>query len=66
MFNLREEKSAIGMKCLIDKSVAYSLRKGKKAEVIRRYIRMKYRIHVDLQTIRERIRQMTSSQLELT
>lgn len=54
------------MKCLIDKSVAYSLKKGKKAEVIRRYIRMKYRINMDLQTIKMRIRQMTHSQLELT
>ncbi|WP_185154201.1 hypothetical protein [Fulvivirga sp. M361] len=54
------------MKCLIDKSVAYSLRKGKKAEVIRRYIRMKYRINMDLGTIKERIKQMTNNQLELT
>ena len=54
------------MRCLIDKSVAYSLRKGKRAEVIRRYIRMKYRIHMDIETIKQRINQIASTQYELT
>lgn len=54
------------MNCLIDKSLSYSLKKGKKAEVIRRYIRMKYRIHMDLKSLKERLKYLANNQLELT
>ncbi len=53
------------MNCLIDSSLTYSLRKGKRAEVIRRYIKMKYRINMDLATVKERIKILSSSNLEL-
>ncbi len=55
------------MNCLIDNSLIYSLRRGKRAEVIRRYIRMKYRINMDIHALKKRIKDLTTSgQLELT
>lgn len=53
------------MNCLIDSSLIYSLRKGKRAEVIRRYIQMKYRINMDLIAIKERIKILSSSDMNL-
>ncbi|MEM9856310.1 MAG: hypothetical protein AAF843_03075 [Bacteroidota bacterium] len=53
------------MNCLIDNSLTYSLRKGKRAEVIRRYIRLKYRINMDMGALKERIKTLSSSDLEL-
>lgn len=54
------------MNCIIDKSITYHLKKGKKAEVIRRYIKMKYRVNMDLKTLKERVKNLQHSQLELT
>ena len=54
------------MNCLIDKSLSYSLKKGKKAEVIRRYIRMTHRIHMDLGSLKKRIKYLANNKLELT
>ncbi|MEM7107283.1 MAG: hypothetical protein AAF519_03585 [Bacteroidota bacterium] len=53
------------MNCLIDNSLIYSLQKGKRAEVIKRYIRMKYKIHIDLAAIKERIKTLSASHVEL-
>lgn len=53
------------MNCVIDKSILYHLRKGKKAEVIRRYIKMKYRVNMDISALKERVKNL-NSQLELT
>lgn len=44
------------MNCVINNVIDTYLRKGKKIEVIRRYIRMKYRIYIDLTSIKERIK----------
>ncbi|UII34147.1 hypothetical protein LVD17_10015 [Fulvivirga ulvae] len=53
------------MNCVIDKSILFHLRQGKKAEVILRYIKMKYRISMDLSALKERVKNL-NSQLELT
>ncbi len=44
------------MNCIVNNVIATYNKKGKKAEVIRRYIKMKYHIHMDMASIRERIR----------
>lgn len=44
------------MKCAINDTIDSSLKKGKKSEVIRRYIKMKYRISIDAIAFRERVR----------
>lgn len=54
------------MNCVIDKSILYHLKKGKKAEVIRRYIKMKYRVNIELSALKERVKNLQHSQLELT
>lgn len=46
------------MNCVINNSITDHLKKGKKLEVIRRYIEMKYRISIDLESLRERIKLM--------
>lgn len=51
------------MNCVINNSIVDNLKKGKKPEVIRRYIKMKYRISIDLQSMKERIK-MLSPKLE--
>jgi len=44
------------MKCTINDTIDTSLKKGKKMEVIRRYIKMKYHISIDPIAFRERVR----------
>ena len=46
------------MRCLINDVIDTYYRKGKKIEVIRRYIRMKYRISIDPESIRERLKNL--------
>lgn len=46
------------MNCVINNSIVDNLRKGKKLEVIRRYIEMKYRVSIDAESLKERIRMM--------
>lgn len=46
------------MNCVINNVINSYHKKGKKVEVIRRYIRMKYHITMDIASIRERIRSM--------
>lgn len=46
------------MNCVINNSITDHLKKGKKLEVIRRYIEMKYRVSIDLESLRERIKMM--------
>jgi hypothetical protein len=45
------------MKDVINNTVETNLKKGRKLEVIRRYIRLKYRISIDLPALKERMRQ---------
>lgn len=46
------------MNCVINNSITDHLKKGTKLEVIRRYIEMKYRVSIDLESLKERIRVM--------
>lgn len=46
------------MNCVINNSITDNLRKGKKLEVIRRYIQMKYGISIDALALKERIKSM--------
>ena len=49
------------MNCIIDNSITYLLKQGKKAKAIRNYLKERYRITVDLPTIRKRIEQIRQS-----
>lgn len=42
------------MTCIINKTTKHYLAKGKKIEVIARYLKMKYKISVDLNVLRKR------------
>ena len=44
------------MNCVINNSIVESIKKGRKLEVIRRYIEMKYRTSMDMQALRERVK----------
>lgn len=44
------------MNCIINNVIDTYYKKGEKAEVIRRYIKMKYQISIDIASIQERIR----------
>lgn len=46
------------MNCVINNSIIDHIRKGKKLDVIRRYIEMKYRISIDMEALKERIKLM--------
>lgn len=46
------------MNCIINNVIDTYHKRGKKAEVMRRYIRMKYRITIDIASIRERIKSL--------
>ena len=43
------------MTCIINKTTRHYLAKGKKLEVIARYLRMRYKISVDLNVLRKRV-----------
>ena len=45
------------MNCIINDTIQHYLNRGKKVDVIKRYIRMKYKISIDLTSLNERIRQ---------
>lgn len=51
------------MKCTLNSIIENCLKKTAKVEVIRRYIRMKYRIQIDADAIELRARQMRQMQL---
>ena len=42
------------MSCIINATTQYYLAKGKRLEVIARYIKMRYKISVDLSVLRKR------------
>ncbi len=42
------------MTCLINKTTRHYLAKGKKIEVIARYLKMKYKINMDISLLRKR------------
>ena len=47
------------MNCIINNVINTYYKKGKKVEVMRRYIRMKYGINIDVASIDERIRSIS-------
>ena len=49
-----DKKSAIAMNCLINDIIKWAGRKGTRAEVVRRYLKIKYRMNVDLQALERR------------
>ncbi|MFA0961689.1 hypothetical protein AB9P05_07770 [Roseivirga sp. BDSF3-8] len=53
------------MNCLINKAIEKYSRQGRRADVIHRYIRMKYRISIDQESIKARLRGL-SMNYELT
>lgn len=46
------------MNCVINNSIVDSIKKGRKLEVIRRYIQMKYQTSIDMRSLRERIKSL--------
>lgn len=53
------------MNCLIDKTINRYAAKGERAEAIRRYIRMKYRINIDTEAIKKRLQNLKPSNVNL-
>ncbi len=53
------------MNCIIDSAIMLLARQGQNPKAIRRYIRMKYKVNIDLSALKERlIRLNTSMDLE--
>ena len=46
------------MNCVINNTVDRYLASGRRLDVIARYIRMKYRIHIDASALRQRVKSM--------
>jgi len=46
------------MNDIINNAIDFYVRKGRKIEVIRRYIRLKYRVNIDRSAFRERVKNM--------
>lgn len=46
------------MNCLINNTIDSYLRKGRKVEVVKRYIRMKYRVHIDNMSMTKRMQML--------
>lgn len=44
------------MNCVINSSIVDNIKKGRKLEVIRRYIQMKYRTSMDMRALKERVK----------
>lgn len=53
------------MNCLIDKTIDRYHARGKKMEVIKRYIRMKYRISIDTAVLKARLEQIKPNKLKI-
>lgn len=53
------------MKCVINDIVKWSIRKGTRAEVVRRYLRLKYRTNIDLQSLEKRFNSLKSDDLTI-
>lgn len=53
------------MNCLIDNTINRYAAKGKRAEAIKRYIKMKYRINIDTEAIKKRLQNLNPSKIEL-
>lgn len=49
------------MYCLIDRTIAYLAAKGEKTRAIKEYIKRKYHITIDVDSIKHRLRNMEDS-----
>ena len=49
------------MNCVIDSLIKYQLKKGRKIDVLRRYLRMRYRIKIDELALIKRANEGNSS-----
>ncbi len=49
------------MYCLIDRTIAYLSAKGEKARAIKEYIKRKYHITIDVDSIKHRLKNMQES-----
>jgi hypothetical protein len=49
------------MNCIIDSAILFLVRQGQKPKAIRRYIRMKYRVNIDLKSLKERVKRLSTS-----
>ncbi len=47
------------MNCIIDNAILLLARQGQNPKAIKRYIRMKYRINMDLKSLKERIKKLS-------
>ncbi len=56
MFHNYLTTKPLNMNCTINNVIDQYHRKGKQIDVIRRYIKMRYKINIDLASIKERIR----------
>jgi tRNA(Ser,Leu) C12 N-acetylase TAN1 len=54
------------MNCIINQTVKDALEKGKKFDVVSRYIRLKYRIKIDAASIKQRAKALRVKNFELT
>ncbi len=48
------------MNCVIDTMINYQLKKGRKIEVMKRYLQIRYRIKIDDVALRKRASEATS------
>lgn len=53
------------MRNIIDETLSQALMRGKRLEVIARYIRMKYRVNIDAATLRRRVEMAQSGPMNL-
>lgn len=51
------------MECLINDIIKGSMQKGVKIEVVRRYIRMKYHMNIDLPSLNRRLNNMRNNKM---
>lgn len=60
-----DRKSAIAMNCLINDIIKWANKKGTKAEVVRRYLKIKYHMNVDLQALERRSTGVSNKEINL-
>lgn len=44
--------------CIVDNVLASTLKKGKRLDIVRRYLRMKYHVHLDAAAIQSRLKSL--------
>lgn len=54
------------MTCLINDTISFYLKREKKIEVIRRYIRIKYKINIDSESLLQRVASYKEGSLQMS